>query len=171
MPRGHKNAYTDLTAEFVRELFDYDEGTGWLLYRQAPSNFKKAGERAGTRTKHGRIRIIIEGRHYLAHRIIWLWKTGAWPEHEIDHWDEDPGNNRWKNIRKATSSQNLSNRGTPINNTSGFKGVWKAKSGSWYADIQFKKIKRRFGPFITPQEAAEKRNAAAVKLHGQFAKH
>jgi hypothetical protein len=170
MARGHKNAYTDLTAETVGELFEYSLHTGWLYYRKAPSNFKKRGDKAGTLTKHGYIRIVINGKHYYAHRLIWLFMTGKWPTHEIDHINGKPSDNRWANLRKATSSQNLHNREAPINNTSGFKGVWKASTNRWCAEIQCSGVKHRLGWYGTPERAAEAYKAAAIRLRGKFAK-
>ncbi len=169
MARGHKNAYTDLTAEYVRSVFNYNPKTGLLTYIGGSAR-KPKGSVAGTPTMKGHIRVVIDWRHYLAHRLIWLWMTGEWPEFEIDHEDENKSNNRWKNLRKATSSQNLSNRGAPINNTSGFKGVWKSSTNRWCAEIQFEKKKIVLGHFKTPQEAAKAYKDAAKHLHGQFAK-
>jgi len=54
----------------------------------------------------------------------------------IDHSDRNPLNCRRSNLRAATNSQNLANRGKNRNNTSGRKGVtWDKSRHKWMAQI------------------------------------
>lgn len=59
----------------------------------------------------GRLCIEYFDMHVALSRVIWYWVTGKFPERGlvIDHVDRDPSNNRWKNLRKCTSSDNLQN--------------------------------------------------------------
>jgi hypothetical protein len=168
MVRGHKNAYTDLTADFVRNRFWYEPWTGQLSYRIPPNSCYKQGDPVGTKTLKGYIRVVIDWKHYLSHRIIWLWMTGEWPEFEIDHIDGNKANNKWSNLRKAQSFQNMHYKGVQINNTSGFKGVWKSSAHRWCAEIKIRGIKHIVGHYDTPEEASKARNAFAKKALGKF---
>lgn len=108
-------------------------------------------------------------REYRAHRIIWLMMTGEWPPEEIDHIDHDPSNNRWANLRLASSSQNEINRGVPRNNTSGFKGVFfHAKQRRYSAYIKFHGKREHIGMFDTAEEAHAARRAREKELFGEF---
>ena len=90
---------------------------------------------------------------------------------QVDHRDEDGINNQRNNLRVATTSQNMSNRGPQKNNTSGHKGVWWDKSRSkWCAEITVKQKKHYLGRFINKQDAARAYKLAAEKYFGEFAK-
>ena len=54
--------------------------------------------------------LTINGKMYRAHRVIWLWMTGKWPENDIDHEDRDATNNRWNNLGDKTKADNNRNR-------------------------------------------------------------
>lgn len=96
--------------------------------------------------------------------------TGAWPEREVDHRDGDPKNNRWNNLRLATSSQNKMNGVRRSDNTSGYRGVWFEKRRShWVAEILADGIKRHLGSFPTAEAAAAAYAEAAARIHGKFA--
>jgi hypothetical protein len=167
----HKNAHTDLTAEQVRELFDYYPKMGALVWKKRLSIRTPIGTVAGFKQLKGRIKIGINGKEYMAHRIIWLWMTGKWPEYEIDHRDEDQSNNRWKNLRHATPSQNHRNRGPQSNNKTGYKGVcFVARDKKFMAYIKHNGKQINLGLYSTTAEASEARRKAALKIHGKWAK-
>jgi hypothetical protein len=97
--------------------------------------------------------------------------TGSLPEHEVDHRDGDGLNNRWDNIREATSAQNKHNRGVNKNNTTGFKGVYMDKrSGRYVAQITIDYKGYQLGRFYTAEEAHACYCAAAEKHFGEFAR-
>ena len=177
-----------LTAEIVRELLDYDPATGefrwktrhvsWFhdsrLRTQEAScrawNTLYAGRQAGSRQKRGYVTIRVLGDGYYAHSVAWLYVMGAWPT-QIDHIDIDRTNNRFDNLRLASSQQNLQNRGKQKNNTSGLKGVsWSKAAKKWWAQIVADGRHKHLGLFGCPAAAHFAYVVAADKLHGEFAR-
>lgn len=87
----------------------------------------------------------------------------------VDHKDGDGLNNQRVNLRRATHQQNLMNRGAPINNKSGYKGVsFDRFTGRWVAKIGVSGKHLNIGRFDTPEEAALAYNAAAERFYGEF---
>jgi hypothetical protein len=89
----------------------------------------------------------------------------------VDHRDGDPLNNTRGNLRFATRAQNAQNTQKRRQGRSGYLGVWLDEaSGRWKAAIQCNRVKRSLGLFDTAEEAARARDAAALALHGEFAR-
>jgi hypothetical protein len=101
----------------------------------------------------------------LMHRFI----TDASPGLQIDHIDGDGLNNTRSNLRLATHAQNGQNSRKQVNNTSGYIGVSREGKSKWRAQIRVDGSKTYLGSFETAEEAAEARDRAARKLHGEFA--
>jgi len=91
----------------------------------------------------------------------------GWPY--VDHIDGNGLDNRRQNLRAATHSKNMMNRGPQSNNTSGFKGVCRNRL-KWRAQIGLDGRHIHLGTFATPQEAAHAYDAAAVELFGEYAR-
>lgn len=90
---------------------------------------------------------------------------------QVDHADMNGLNNQRDNLRACTRSENQRNRSTDRNNTSGFKGVsWDKNRGKWRAYIRLNGKERHLGRFADAAEAYAARCAAAVELHGEFAR-
>lgn len=104
-------------------------------------------------TSSGYVRVVIEGKEYLAHRLAWFWVKGVWPAVDIDHEDRDKTNNRFKNLREATESENGQNRLLPMsNNSTGYLGVVPVK-GKFQARIQVNGMTINLGSFNEPEVA------------------
>ena len=163
-----------LTAERVRDLLDYNPETGDLIWIYPQSVRVSLGDIAGARHRGGqaksdRFNIGIDGVRYLAHRVIWLWMTGKWPEHEIDHKDQDGANNRWNNLREATKFQNAKNISLTKRNSSGVKGAYfETRSGRYVAEIRVDNKKIWLGKYDTAEEAGRAYRAGVAKYHGEF---
>ena len=86
-----------------------------------------------------------------------------------DHWNHDTLDNRRKNLRKCDDSQNCQNARSR-KHTSVFRGVYWPKQGNkWIAKIQLRGKPKHLGVFASEREAAEVYDAAAKRLHGNFA--
>jgi hypothetical protein len=87
----------------------------------------------------------------------------------IDHINHDTLDNRKINLRKCSNSENLQNRGTPRNNTSGVKGViWKKKNQIWEARITCNGKRIHLGCFTDLEEAKKVREKAEIQYFGEF---
>lgn len=88
----------------------------------------------------------------------------------IDHRDRNTLNNQRENLREATDSQNQGNSDTPVNNTSGYKGVsYKKAIRRFQAYIRIGGKLKHLGYFSTPVQAAVAYNLAAKYHFGDFA--
>ena len=90
-------------------------------------------------------------------------------EKKVDHADGNQLNNCRYNLRLATQSQNLANRGLDKNNTSGYKGVC-FQDGRWRAAVRSKGKRYHLGYFDSKLEAAKAYNKAALEVFGDFAR-
>ena len=119
---------------------------------------------------YARARTRIGGRQskkVLMHRLI----MNAQATEDVDHRDGNGLNNRRKNLRPATVSQNLGNmRRLRSDCSSGFKGVtYIRKLGKWQARIQFQGKRTVLGCFATKELAAQAYDEAAKRIFGEFA--
>jgi hypothetical protein len=147
-------ATANLNAARVRELLDYDPDTGLFRWR-VDRRKTRAGSIAGCAYPSGYIRIKIDMRECLAHRLCWLYVTGAWPVGQIDHRDGDKANNRFANLRDVTRSVNAQNqRKAQANNQAGLLGVRRCHK-RWRATIRIpgEPRQRHLGTFTSAQEA------------------
>lgn len=164
---------TELTQEYVRSLFDYRNGElYWAVMRG--NNKVKIGDRAGHVMKRRYRRVMIDGKLYLTHRLIFLWHHGYLPEF-LDHIDNNPSNNKIDNLREATRRENNRNvkkrksiNGKPT--TSKFKGVtWHKASGKWAAQIGIGRKTKYLGLFTSEIDAATISDKALIERDGKFA--
>lgn len=128
------------------------------------------GSKVGADHGKGRIQIRLDGKWYESNRLAWFYIHGVWPVGLLDHADVDPGNDRFKNLRKATRSQNSANRGAQRNNKVGIKGVHKLPSGRYCSNIRVNGQRIYLGVSDTKEQAGEVCYLEALLQFGEFAR-
>jgi len=155
----------------LKESMHYYPDTGIFKWKINKQGNVKAGNIAGSLKADGYISIFFNGKAYKAHRLAWLYMTGSLPKHQIDHINHDRIDNRWINLREATTLDNNRNQSLRKNNTSGFTGVfWMKSRNKWIAQITVKRKDIHLGCFDDLSEAIAKRQTANV-LYGFHANH
>ena len=157
----------ELTADFLRHLLHYDPLTGDWIWVNPPATSKlRRGDSAGSITGKGYLQIMIKGRSYYASRLAFLYMLGEWPSAKVDHKNRITYDDRWENLREATHSQNMANRGLSRNNTSGVIGVcWNRADRKWMVRVN----NIYLGSYDAIEEATAVRDKFAAEWHGEFA--
>lgn len=158
-----------LTQARLRELFDYNPSDGLFRRRISVSN-RKAGEIAGTLHKKGYTIIRVDSTMYKAHRLAFVYMTGAWPTGEVDHRNRIKTDNRWGNLRDVGPICNAQNHSKPrADNKTGMRGVcWRARSNRFVAQIQINGRRATLGYFGRAEDAYAAYCAARSKHHPGF---
>lgn len=152
-----------LTHERLKELYSYNEITG-LFTRLKTSGGCKEGSIAGTINQNGYCHISIDNKHYLAHRLVWLYIYGHFPNNLIDHINHNKSDNRLCNLREVTKSENERNATRSKANKSGVTGVsWQKRDKRWQAYIHAEGKEIHLGNFKCFQEAVSARKQAEAK--------
>ena len=142
-----------LTFEEATKLFRYSDGH---LYWAIPGPKRNINAMAGHTDRSGYTRIMIAGKMYLAHRIIWLIHNGSWPCQSIDHIDGDTRNNRIENLRDVSHSSNMRTAVAKHDNKTGTRGIsYDPRVGSYILRLQGKYL----GSFSSLTEANKAREA------------
>lgn len=161
-----------ISAERLREILHYDPDTGIFRWRISPTPRVKIGQIAGhtqrMRPGYSRRRIVLGTRDYKSSQLAWLYMTGEFPPLKVDHINTDPMDNRWINLRLATTAQNGWNVGLRPNNTTGLIGVgYDKQRKKWRASVHI-----YLGRFDTPEAAHEAYKKAIIALRGtEFIHH
>ena len=154
----------DLTAEYVRSILDYNPETGVFTWKEGRRGVKK-GAIAGHIHPSGYRFIMVDGRHYQAHRLAWLYYYNEWPKGLLDHKDRDPANNRISNLRECTRSENAHNSMKSWG-SSKYRGVcWCKRANKWVARISVNNKVIYLGVFDDELEAANAYKQAKEKYH------
>lgn len=139
---------------------DYDSLIGTRWYAQwAPNTNSFYAKAIGIRRGSGYLRVAM-------HRIV----ADIQSDRLGDHVNGNTLDNRKRNIRPSNNSENTSNSKLSTKNTSGFRGVsWNRWRRGWHSYIRIDKKLIHLGFYATAEEAAQVRDTAAIRYHGQFA--
>lgn len=161
----------DLTFKEADTVLRYSKRTGLLVWKRRPEGPKQwnscnAGKVAGTRRKDGCIQISVGGKLYQAARVAWTLATGAPPPVIVDHKNGMSDDNRWRNLRLASNSENHRNsraRGEWP------KGVYRNNRGIFVAQIKYNGVNHYLGSFTSAEAAHKRYMREARRVFGRFA--
>lgn len=147
-----------LSAARVREVLDYDPATGVFRWKVKSAIRIKVGDLAGAINKHGYRYIKVDTKCLKANRLAWLYVTGEWPCHFVDHINGIKSDDKFSNLRDVRHAENIQNeRKARANSKSGVLGVTRhhRSGGQWRADIGVSGKNVYLGPFKTIEEASQ----------------
>lgn len=171
-----------MNKEYLNQCLDYDSEAGSFTWKKRPREHfntdrgyntftsQKVGKLTGciSITKDGLayVKIAINKKLYLAHRLAWIIKNGEIPKgYEIDHLDHDGTNNKISNLRIVTSSQNKMNRTMVSTNKTGCMGVYFNKRiKKWVAEITSGNQHTTIGYYLDKDKAILARKKAEVEF-------
>lgn len=160
-----------LTKERLCEVLKYNKEDGCFTWIKTKKRVK-AGQVAGRLNQKGYRQIVIDGNYYMAHRLAWLYMHGHFPAFHIDHINGVKDDNRFSNLREASSAENNRNVRISSRNTSGVKGVSFSKDiGKWKAYCHDGEVNVHLGYFSEIRDAERMVREYRVKFHGEFANH
>lgn len=166
-----------ITHELLRQLVRFAPETNQYFWNPRPREmFKTEGSWKSWNTNwanketfnaidgRGYCQAVVMLRHYNAHRIIWFYHYGAWPEGEIDHINGIRTDNRLENLRAVSPYENCRNKPRRVDNKSGCSGVnWLEKNKKWRVRIQHLGKNIEIGCFRELKDAISARKAAEQK--------
>lgn len=161
-----------ITQDELRELVIYEEETGLIYWRKRRVGCRRNVSAGCLDKKSGYLFLQIKSKKYLAHRVAWVYVNGDIPNGlQIDHIDHDRNNNKIKNLRAVTNSENQKNRKKSIRNSTGVNGVYFDKRNStYYVQIHLNGKQKSLGAFKYLCEAKKAREDAD-KCHGYHENH
>jgi hypothetical protein len=166
----NKHAENYLNQTGIKFVWNYNPDTGILMWNIDPGGAVLPGDVAGTKHHTGYLITHYNGYNYMVHRIAWIYIHGTWPQQDIDHINGDRSDNRIKNLRDVTRSENCRNRKAE-SSISGVTGVhYDPQKVCWRARIYHNNKLLSLGSFTYKEEAVEVRKEAE-KLYGHHPNH
>ncbi|RLD81108.1 MAG: HNH endonuclease [Bacteroidetes bacterium] len=161
----HLKKIDQLTYNRLKKLLDYNPKTGNLTWKVSRQGTKGIGSIAGyISPTDGYIYIGIDYVLYRAHRLVWFWMKGNFPENEIDHKDRIRSNNKWNNLREGDRIYNSQNQNLRSDNKSGIVGVrFRTNRQKWVSQITVNKKLIHLGSFKNFDDAVLSRWEAEKK--------
>lgn len=156
-----------LTQKRLKELASYDPETGVFTSKVRSGGPVVPGTVLTGRHSRGYVRFALDGKRHYAHRIAYLYMTGAWPPSCIDHINRDTSDNRWANLRAADHAENMSNVAWRPSE-SGVLGA-APHQGRYRSRIRFRGVSHDLETYLTAAEAGAAYSQEAIRLRGEFA--
>jgi hypothetical protein len=154
----------DLSKEEYEKLFDVCFETGVLKRKIAVSNRVHIGDIAGNKDSYGYLRVGVNKKPQLVHRIIMIMAGIDIRGKQTDHINHIRNDNRLENLRAVECYENSKNQTIKRTNKSGVVGVsWKKQRNRWTANIQLNKKQYYLGMFLNKEEAIAARQDANIK--------
>lgn len=161
-----------VTHERLLEVLRYepDEGRFYWIKQEGRGIKRSKNGQAGSFDAHGYGQVVIDGKIYKEHRLVWFYIHGEWPTSQIDHVNHARRDNRIENLRLVDNAENHRNRPKQRNNKTGTPGVWYDPRGFYAAYINVDGKRIDLGNHKTIEGAREAREAANEK-YGYHSNH
>ena len=148
----------------LKEILEYRPDSGEFFWKIQPTSWIPAGTKAGYHS-NGYVQIRVRKKLYYAHRLAVLYMTGNEPVEQVDHINGIRSDNRWCNLREASTTDNQRNAAKSKNNSSGVVGVcWDKRKQKWMARIYVEGKPRFIGYFSNISDAAASRKESEKSL-------
>lgn len=147
-----------LLEKYILDNYSYDPDTG-LITSSKKTSFSKV-----ILNNKPYLKVTIKNTQILAHRLAWLLFHGQWPSKNIDHENGNGLDNRIKNLRDVSHSENQKNRRLSSNNKTGVTGVYYTKKG-FLAQIKSDGKKYYLGKFDNLFDACCVRKSAENRFN------
>jgi hypothetical protein len=154
LTKGYATVIDAVDVDLAEYKWHVSEHKSGLLY--AVRTVKQDNKRAAVRLH----RIILS-------RVLGFELT---PDQEVDHVRGNGLLNTRENLRLASHAENVRNRATYKNNSSGIRGVrWRERDHGWVAGIRINGKGMHLGTFDSQADAIAARLAAEREYFGEFA--
>ena len=144
--------------KLLHEMFNYIDGE--LVWKIKKSGSRGIGSIAGSVYKDGYKNIMLNGKRYGVHRLVWIYHNGDIENGlEIDHIDGNRSNNNIYNLRNVSRQENC------FNNTSSKGYCFDNSVNKWKAYIVINGFGKHLGHFDNEIDAEEAYILAKKKYH------
>jgi len=167
-----------ISLEKCKYYFNWDL-KGNLYWKMKTANCVTVGSLVGGEYQRGYFKVMIEGKHYMQHRILFqLYHNIELDNELIDHIDENPGNNSFENLRLCNNSENMCNQKARKDNLStGIKNIYikiyKHRNNRKVYVINIQKGSERFSKDFdfnkfSLEDVIKYRDNELERMHGEF---
>ena len=123
--------------EGIKRRIKYEPDSGQFYWVEPIKRTRiKPGDIAGSVDSNGYVLIEHLGKKFKAHRLAFLFMSGAMPDGVVDHKNGVTDDNRWSNLRIVDMTRNARNAKLRKTSISGLHGVtWHKTDKRWRANI------------------------------------
>jgi hypothetical protein len=139
--------------ERLKEYYDYDYESGYLISRKGPNTGKPVNGHLSTDKGKWHIALYRKDGSKLQTnygRAVFAWCHSRWPEGSIDHIDRNIRNNRIENLREADRTLQAQNTWNY-----NYGATWNKEVKKWKSKIFISGKTKDLGYYHTQKEAQE----------------
>jgi len=153
--------------EYIHKHLEYRDGH--LYWKNLVKGSRYNGTTAGVSNGKGYLQVRVAGKAIYAHRLVYFICTGGWPKDQIDHINKDNTDNRIKNLRECSRSQNHMNRKTKPGRDLPRNVYLEPSTNKYRVVLRLNNKPMSFGCYKTVEQAKSVARQAREKYYGEFA--
>ena len=165
-----------MNQELLKSMFHYSPTTGEFTRTHKVSKtgtLVKCSFISSSLGSAGYLRVSVNRKSYLVHRLVFLYMTGQFPTDNVDHVNGVRTDNRWSNLRTVDQRNNSMNTTLSVRNMTGTTGVfWDSVRERYMANIMVNGKTIFLGRFTDKCDAVTARLSANTeyKFHANHGK-